>query len=89
MSLDSSNAATALSLRSWAKTKDRTARTAAARKASRQRFVNQAIAIHGEGAPDEVIQEAAQLLERAFLREMSAKAAKARKAKAEAGEVGE
>lgn len=88
-----SNTATALSLRSWAKTKDRSARTAAARKASRQRFVRQAVEIHGEDAAPEVIQQAAELLELAFMREMAAKGAKARKDKAAArraqAEVGE
>lgn len=86
----SNNAAAAMAIKSWAMTKDRAARTAPARRAARERFIRQAVEIHGGDAAPEVIEEAARLLELAFMRDMSAKSAKARAArKAQAEGVGE
>jgi MoxR-like ATPase len=72
--------ATEFSLRSWANTKDRSARTAPARQARRERLREEARALQGPDATDEVIERTADLLYRAKMREMAVKSAKSRKA---------
>lgn len=76
---DVSQAARLLSLSSWAKTKNRTARTANARKAADQRFLDQV-------DPDRVLppEERAHLANEArknYYRELAAKGVAARRAK--------
>jgi hypothetical protein len=63
---------------SWANTRDRSARTAPAREAMRQKYLEQARELQGPDASDEQITQAAEHLRKADLARMSLKAAKAR-----------
>jgi hypothetical protein len=64
---------------SWAKTKDRSARTQKARRRSHhERFVEAARKLHPDGS-DEQIAKAAESLKKAHYREMALKSAQARR----------
>lgn len=68
---------------SWAKTKDRSARTEAARKASHHtRFINQAREMHPD-ASEAQITAVAESLRKAYFTELSLRAAQARRLKAQ------
>jgi hypothetical protein len=71
------------SYHSWAKTKDRPARTAAARKASHEtRFLNQARELHPD-ASDEQIAQAADALKKAYYSDLAKRSAISRRIRSE------
>ena len=68
---------------SWAKTKDRSARTAAARRQSHHtRFIEQARALHPDGT-EKQIAAAAEALKTAHYRQLALKSAQARRIRKE------
>lgn len=69
---------------SWARTADRTGRTAPARAARWAKYRERARELQGPDATDEAVEQAAEHLYRADMARMSLKAAKARQAKAQA-----
>ena len=69
---------------SWARTPDRAARTAPARAARRQQFLDRARELQGPEATAEAVEQAAGHLYKADMARMSLKATKARQAKARA-----
>lgn len=71
------------SYKSWAQTKDRSARTAAARRASHHtRFIEQARELHPDGT-EEQIAKAAEALKSAHYRELSLRSAQSRRIRRE------
>lgn len=71
------------SYKSWANTKDRSARTAAARKSSHHdRFVKQAREIHPDGTEAQV-EAAAEALKSAYYRELASRSAATRRIKSQ------
>lgn len=72
------------SYKSWANTRDRSARTEAARRASHHtRFIEKARELH-PGATEEQIAEAAESLRKAHYQELALRSAQARRLKSEA-----
>lgn len=69
---------------SWAKTKDRKARTAKGREARDQQFRDQARELLGPDATDEAVERSAEHLRQAHMQRMALLSVRARKAKAEA-----
>lgn len=70
---------------SWANTRDRRARTAAAREARWQKWLDEAREIHkGYDVTEEFIEDVARHLQTAAMKRMALKSARARAAKAEA-----
>jgi hypothetical protein len=69
---------------SWANTRDRSARTAPAREAMRQKYLERARELQGLDATDEQVEQAAEHLRRADMARMSLQAAKARTRQAKA-----
>lgn len=68
---------------SWANTKDRSARTAAARKRSHHdRFIEQARTLHPDGT-EEQIAKAAEALKKAHYTEMARRSAQSRRIRSE------
>jgi len=68
---------------SWANTRDRRARTAAAREARWQKWLDEARKIHeGYDVSDEFIEDVARHLQKAHMQRMALKSARARAAKA-------
>lgn len=71
------------SYKSWANTKDRSARTAAARKSSHHdRFIRQAREMHPD-ATEEQVEKAAEALKSAYYRELASRSAVTRRIKSE------
>ena len=71
------------SYKSWAQTKDRSARTAAARKRSHHdRFIEQARELHPDGTEAQIAQ-AAEVLKSAHYRELALKSAQSRRIRKE------
>lgn len=66
-------------LRSWAKTRDRTARTAPACRGMDARFEREARALLGDGATDRQIAQSADALRRAHFTDLARKSAIARR----------
>lgn len=65
--------------RSWAATRNRTARTAAARRAADQRFYQQARELLGPDATERQIEQSAQSLRSAWFADLARRSAAARK----------
>lgn len=75
------------SYQSWANTKDRSARTAAARRASHHtRFIARARELHPDGT-DEQITKAADALKKAHYAELARRSAQARRIRREMAEA--
>ncbi|WP_198668533.1 hypothetical protein [Streptomyces triticisoli] len=75
------------SYQSWAKTTDRSARTAAARKRSHHtRFVEKARELHPDGT-EKQIADAAEALKKAHYRELALKSAQSRRIRREIAEA--
>jgi hypothetical protein len=73
--------------KSWGNTKDRSARTAAARKASTEtRFINQARELHPD-ANDEQIRQAADALRKAYFTELALRSVQARRIRGQGGKT--
>ena len=72
---------------SWANTKDRRARTAAAREARWQRYITRAREIQGADASEDVVAAAAEHLRRADLQRMALESARARRKRAGTAET--
>lgn len=66
---------------SWARTPDRAARTAAAREARWQRYLERARELQGPQATPEAVERAAEHLRQADMARMSLKASRARQAR--------
>jgi hypothetical protein len=79
------NRASAASHVSWAKTRDRAARTAPARDARWRRYIDRARELQGPEATPEAVERAAEHLRQADMARMSLKAARARSARKASG----
>jgi hypothetical protein len=75
------------SYKSWAMTKDRAARTAAARRRSHHdRFVEQAREMHPDGTEEQIAQ-AAEALKKAYYAELARRSAQSRRLRREQAEA--
>jgi hypothetical protein len=75
------NRASAAVHASWARTRDRAARTAPAREARWQKYLEQARELQGPQATPEAVEQAAEHLRRADMARMALKASRARQAR--------
>jgi hypothetical protein len=66
---------------SWAKTRDRTARTAPGHAAAEARFMTQAREMHGADTPEADLAKCAESLRKAHFRRMAMASAKAKRAR--------